>query len=79
MLVGKLVHVEILLSGVREGEKGKEDERKIKLELTCKYGGIRYSFRSFDWQRVISEVQSIISITENANSISIAAFRIRIF
>lgn len=78
MLVGKLVHVEILLSRVREGEKGKENEKKIKLELTCKYSGVRYSFRSFDWQRIISEVQSIIIITENANSVSIAAFHIRV-
>lgn len=76
MLVGKLVHVEILLSRVREGEKGKENEKKIKLELTCKYSSVRYSFRSFDWQRIISEVQSIIIITENANSVSIAAFHI---
>lgn len=79
MLVGKLIHVKILLSRVRERGKGKEDERKIKLELTCKYGGIRYSFRSFDRQRVVSEVQSIISITENANSVFIAIFRIRVF
>ena len=46
--------------------------------LTRKYGGVGYPFGNLDWQRVIRDVEGIVSVPVYDDVIPVATLRVRV-
>lgn len=46
--------------------------------LTREYGGVRYPFGNFDRQRVVRDVEGVVSVPVYDNVVAVAALRVRV-